>query len=572
MASESVCNGLCQNKSAQSLDITRSRDMLNMPINFDYHKILRRLKMLSINARQFRVNNLTMQLVGIWPPHKRVTTLFFVLSDKTYDSEVVVFALMKEEQFSQSIAGLCNLTLWATEVYELLTPCNWHQSKFRVVRRRFGYDVAIFITHMDHRTYHYPNFRVNSTRRQVTVHKYSRMAARLHQSIQKTMSPSLYVPSHGRWVVNKPAVLDGWTYGQRTLPRALLPRDKKVFSNDRKLAPVIQEFQQLIEDDPELFMHFYRMFDEVQRPNSKQNHVNNYKELMVALDRIITQAPRFGGANNLVMGVPIYAVLAPFCNTPSGYSVFTNAKVNTQLHKVFDVWAEFLVSPESCYVLSMKEQCWFSPMALDVMSERLGMSFYDAWAYVCTIQSNVRAVDKFWIKGHLYLLSHIFNHDPFTPLFVGGTVYQGILSSLDYHHWHSPVDGIVRKTCLIPGTYYAARLDNDADPDVVSRSQDFVTAIAARALIFIESDNPVIGLMCFVAVGLGEVSTCEITVKGGDRLKKGDDLGSFHFGGSTHCLVFRPQTPLKPFPHVQPGTVQNVNSNIFYIEDGTEKN
>ncbi|KAI6098279.1 Phophatidylserine decarboxylase-domain-containing protein [Pisolithus croceorrhizus] len=428
------------------------------------------------------------------------------------------------------------------------------------------------------------------------------------------MSPSLYVPDHGRWVARKPAVLRGWTHDQPTLPRAQLPCEKKC-SSDRKLAPVIQEFQQLIEDDPELFMYFHQMFDEVRRPNGDLDQVGDYKELMMTLDRIITQAPRFGGANNLVMGVPMYAVLAPFCNTPSGFNVFTNAKVNAQLHKIFDVWAEFLVSPESRYVLTTNEQCWFNPTAMDVMSQRLGTSFYDAWvcrdnnpdkhygftswddfftrrfrshmrevidpdnpnlitaaceAHVHTLQSDVQVVDKFWIKGHSYSLSHMFNHDPFTPLFVGGTVYQGILSSLDYHHWHSPVNGVVRKTCLIPGTYYAARLDNDPDPDVVSRSQDFVTAIAARALIFIESDNPVIGLMCFVAVGLGEVSTCEITVKEGDRLRKGDDLGSFHFGGSTHCLVFRPQTPLKPFPHVQPGTVLNVNSNIFYIENGAE--
>ncbi|KAI6044396.1 Phophatidylserine decarboxylase-domain-containing protein [Pisolithus marmoratus] len=387
------------------------------------------------------------------------------------------------------------------------------------------------------------------------------------------MSPSLYIPNHGRWVAHKPAALDGWTYDQLTLP-------------------LIQEFQQLIDDDPELFMYFHKMFDEVRRPNGDSDNVKDYRELMVTLNRIITQAPRFGGANNLVMGVPMYAVLAPFCNTPSGYNIFINAKVNAQLHKIFDVWAEFLVSPESRYVLTKKDQCWFSPTALDVMSQRLGTSFYDTWVcrdsvsgLTCAKSSipdnpepnyfrrpNVRALDKFWIKGHSYSLSHMFSHDPLTPLFVGGTVYQGILSSLDYHHWHSPVDGVVRKTRLIPGTYYAARLDNDSDPDVVSRSQDFVTAIAARALIFIESDNPVIGLMCFVAVGLGEVSTCEITVKEGDRLKKGDDLGSFHFGGSTHCLVFRPQTPVKPFPHVRPGTLQNVNSNIFYIESRTDKN
>ncbi|KAI6153066.1 phosphatidylserine decarboxylase-like protein [Pisolithus tinctorius] len=326
------------------------------------------------------------------------------------------------------------------------------------------------------------------------------------------------------------------------------------------------------------------------REKSNGDTGHDYKELMKALDRIITQAPGFGGVNNLVTGVPMYAVLAPFCNTPSGYSIFTNPKVNAQLHKIFDVWAAFLVSPESRYVLTTNEKCWFSPVAIDVMSQRLGTSFYDAWvcrdsdpdkhygftswddfftrrfrphlrevvdpdnpdiitapceAYFHTIQSNVRAVDKFWIKGNSYSLPTC------------GTVYQGILSSLDYHRWHSPVDGVVRKTRLIPGTYYAARLDNDRDPDIVSRSQDFVTAIAARALIFIESDNPMIGLMCFVAVGLGEVSTCEIMVKEGDRLKKGDELGSFHFGGSTHCL---------------PGTLQNLNSNIFYIEKGTDSN
>ena len=330
------------------------------------------------------------------------------------------------------------------------------------------------------------------------------------------------------------------------------------------------------------------------------------------LNQVITQAPQFGGVNNLVIGVPIYAVLAPFCNTPSGYNAFTDPKVNAHFQKFFDVWARFLVSPASRYVLTTGEKCWFSPEALDAMAEKLGTSFYDTWicrnddperhfgftswddfftrrfkpgmrpvidpdncnlitsaceATVHIIQPSIRALDTFWIKGHSYSLSHMFNHDPLTPQFIGGTIYQGILSSLDYHRWHSPVDGVVKKAYLIPGTYYAARLDNDPDPDVISRSQDFVTNIATRALIFIESDNPVIGLMCFVAVGLGEVSTCEIGVKVGTRLKKGDPLGAFHFGGSTHCLIFRPQTCVRPFSHVVPGELQKVNSNIFYIDN-----
>ena len=46
--------------------------------------------------------------------------------------------------------------------------------------------------------------------------------------------------------------------------------------------------------------------------------------------------------------------------------------------------------------------------------------------------------------------------------------------------------------------------------------------------------------MCFVGVGMVEISSCEITVYEGQRVKKGQQLGMFHFGGSTYCLVFRP--------------------------------
>ncbi len=46
--------------------------------------------------------------------------------------------------------------------------------------------------------------------------------------------------------------------------------------------------------------------------------------------------------------------------------------------------------------------------------------------------------------------------------------------------------------------------------------------------------------MGIVPVGMAEVSSCQITVQPGDHVNKGDQLGMFHFGGSTHCLVFCP--------------------------------
>jgi phosphatidylserine decarboxylase len=68
--------------------------------------------------------------------------------------------------------------------------------------------------------------------------------------------------------------------------------------------------------------------------------------------------------------------------------------------------------------------------------------------------------------------------------------------------------------------------------------------VASRALIYIEADNPAIGLMAILFVGMAEVSSNEISVYEGQHVNKGDQLGMFHFGGSTHCLIFRPEVKL----------------------------
>jgi phosphatidylserine decarboxylase len=135
-------------------------------------------------------------------------------------------------------------------------------------------------------------------------------------------------------------------------------------------------------------------------------------------------------------------------------------------------------------------------------------------------------------------------NDALVGEFVGGTVYQAFLSALSYHRWHSPVSGTIVKAYVQDGTYYSETLAEGFDPAGPNESQGYITQVATRALIFIEADNPDIGLMCFMPVGMSEVSTCQITVYEGQHVKKGDQIGMFHFGGSTHCLIFRPQVNL----------------------------
>jgi len=48
--------------------------------------------------------------------------------------------------------------------------------------------------------------------------------------------------------------------------------------------------------------------------------------------------------------------------------------------------------------------------------------------------------------------------------------------------------------------------------------------------------------MCFLPVGMSEISSCVIDpdITTGSHVTKGQELGYFQYGGSTYCLIFRP--------------------------------
>ncbi|KAK7030972.1 hypothetical protein VNI00_013920 [Paramarasmius palmivorus] len=200
---------------------------------------------------------------------------------------------------------------------------------------------------------------------------------------------------------------------------------------------------------------------------------------------------------------------------------------------------------------------------------------------VYRITRNVKEHDKFWLKSQPYSIYDMFKNDEDKKktylddvrYFIGGTIYQAFLSPLDYHRWHAPVDGTVTKTVIIPGTYYAVLPDDGAekgDPDLkegdphgaLIRSQAWITMAAARALIFIQADNPDIGLICFIAVGMAEVSTVDVRVQKDRKVKAGDELGRFHFGGSSHTLIFGPQAKITFEECVKRDTHIKLNSAI----------
>lgn len=151
---------------------------------------------------------------------------------------------------------------------------------------------------------------------------------------------------------------------------------------------------------------------------------------------------------------------------------------------------------------------------------------------------DVKLRNKFWIKGQPYSLEHMLDGDERAKQFENGTVYQAFLNAKSYHRWHSPVSGTVLKTKIVDGTYYSETPPEGFDSAAPNDSQGYISEVATRALIFIEADNTQIGLMCIVFIGMAEVSSCDIRVFEGQKVTKGQQIGCFHFGGSSHCLLF----------------------------------
>ena len=383
------------------------------------------------------------------------------------------------------------------------------------------------------------------------------------------------------------------------------------------LLPPVQALKHLIESDRYIYNITQLMFDEIPEKDvdtpAGTPQVRNYQQMLLMLNRIIQRAPEFNKTG--LVGTPINAIFDYPMATKAGYVFFNNPKVNACLKNILDYWGKFLQTSDSTYVLNTSENGWLSDYALNEMSKvaygddffnlfncpsedrtkHLGFTSWDKF-FTRTFNPGIRPVQnrddpnsianacesapfriahdvplkaKFWIKGQPYSLVDLLDGDPWASKFEGGTLYQAFLSALSYHRWNSPVSGIVVKAYNLPGTYYAESLyqgfenPRGADPVAAANdSQAFLTSTATRAVIFIKADNPKIGLMAFVAVGMSEVSSNEITVSVGQHVNKGDQLGMFHFGGSTHVLLFRPETKVEFNLHGQKPSIAGNNIKV----------
>ncbi|GKU21476.1 unnamed protein product [Fusarium langsethiae] len=151
------------------------------------------------------------------------------------------------------------------------------------------------------------------------------------------------------------------------------------------------------------------------------------------------------------------------------------------------------------------------------------------------------------IKGLEWTISSLLQGSQHAEKFHGGVWMHAFLNTFNYHRQHAPVSGEVIEVENIQGAAYLEVTEdcklvrNICGPDAPgSPGYQF---LQTRGLCVI--DNPVLGLVAVLPIGMAQVSSVKMTARVGDKLKKGDEISYFQFGGSDVICVFQPQAGLK---------------------------
>ena len=336
------------------------------------------------------------------------------------------------------------------------------------------------------------------------------------------------------WLPDDQDDLESWLAGHRERVEA---RGEQVV-----LHPVLVEFQELIDTDPVVRMYIHQMIAQV--PSTKaysKRHLESAKQLLRLINEVLTMAPEFG--ESAMVATPLGAILDWTMGTPAGFAAFRDPRINAILKKILTAWCKFLSKKDSLYVLNDSPSGWKCAAAQkavgieqyehDPEDEHWGFAswndfftrrFKDGQRPVASpdddkvivsacestpysIATDVQRQDRFWIKSQPYSLQDMLANDESVDQFVGGTVYQAFLSATNYHRWHSPVAGTIVRAFVQEGTYYSEADSEGADAVEPTNSQSYLAHVAARAIILIDADDPVIGLVAFVPVGMSDVSS-----------------------------------------------------------------
>ena len=353
--------------------------------------------------------------------------------------------------------------------------------------------------------------------------------------------------------------------------------------------------------------------------------------LLNAFNHLLTHAPAF--MDDALVGLPFSAFVVGIDPTMSGSEMFRMPIFNSKMSDILTVWNAFLETEASNVGFRVDGKQWLSPKAKEHYQFKLWkkdsetLPYWKSWNSFFTRQfkdptavrpiadpdsnktvicpndgslfrwrKNIARKHVFWFKDMKYSLSDILSSPvkeqqdiidkhKLVDIFEGGYIFQTYLNPYNFHRWWVPVNGhVLFKPFTIPGCFFNKLVIPDYG-GATTASLPYLVQINARGLIVFKTED--YGHVCCIPLGMSEVSTIsfdEAMKKDNAKVKKGDEMGTFNYGGSSFAIIYEKlpgkklvfedaagkkykKNPKLPQSSSDTGVVTNIGSQIGIWQD-----
>ena len=306
--------------------------------------------------------------------------------------------------------------------------------------------------------------------------------------------------------------------------------------------------------------------------------------ILNAFNTILTHAPKF--IDDALVGLPFSAFVVGIDPTLSGVALFSLPRFNERMGDILKVWNKFLDTPASNVGFRVEGVQWLSETAKKQYDfpiwakDSETLPYWRSWNSFFTRQflnkevsrpiaspetnqvvicpndgsmfrwrSNVKENDVFWFKDMQYSIADILSSPipeqqaiideyDLVNIFKGGTIFQTYLNPYNFHRWWVPVNATVMFDPLAVPGYYFNKLVIPDFAGATTASLPYLAQVNARGIIVFETAD--YGRVCCIPLGMSEVSTISFdkSMKKGAEVSKGDEMGTFNYGGSSFAIIY----------------------------------
>jgi len=314
--------------------------------------------------------------------------------------------------------------------------------------------------------------------------------------------------------------------------------------------------------------------------------IKSIDEFLDTLNKLLTTTPQFIDYD--LVGLPFSAYIVGIDPTLSGSTLFRLPQFNAAMKNILNYWAtNFLEKSASNTGFRVDGEGWLSNTAKQQYQfgmwkkDNETLPYWNSWDSFFTREfkdpekarpvaektnnqivvsandgslfrwnEDIVPQDVFWFKDMQYSLADIFssqnpaqqkimNDNNLTGLFTGGTIFQTYLNPYNFHRWWCPVNGTVLFDPLIIDGCYFNKLVIPDYGGATTASLPYLVQVNARGLMVIKTVD--YGYVACIPLGMSEVSSIKFNqkMKANASVTKGQEMGMFHYGGSSYVLIFQ---------------------------------